>query len=268
MARSTSGESVIQRVVRILEQFGPQASELTLTVLARRADLPIATTHRLVEELVYYGLLQRTDSRTVRIGNRLAEMCREALPHTTLREVAEPYLQDLHAVVGHDLLLGVLDGADVVYLNHLGERTKAASRLGRRVPAYATPCGLVLLAHLPRPQRDKILRGPLETVSDRTITEPNRLRRLLAEARRTGYAIAPAYADPDGRGIAAPIRDDRRQVIGALSITLPMAHRAQRLIPALLTTVRGISRQMGMPIVHDDIGGMPSAREYRLASME
>jgi DNA-binding IclR family transcriptional regulator len=51
MARSPSGESVLTRVVRLLGAFDVDTPQLSLSRLARRADLPIATAHRLAKEL-------------------------------------------------------------------------------------------------------------------------------------------------------------------------------------------------------------------------
>jgi DNA-binding IclR family transcriptional regulator len=55
MARSSNGESVLSRVMRIFDALGPDASAITVGELARRADLPVATTSRLVSELVGCG---------------------------------------------------------------------------------------------------------------------------------------------------------------------------------------------------------------------
>lgn len=55
MPRTQGGESVLSRVVRIVEAFGPGDSALTITEIARRSGLHIATASRLVEELGSFG---------------------------------------------------------------------------------------------------------------------------------------------------------------------------------------------------------------------
>ena len=40
MARSSSGDSMVDRVVRVLEAFDPDTPTLTVSALAERADLP------------------------------------------------------------------------------------------------------------------------------------------------------------------------------------------------------------------------------------
>jgi Mn-dependent DtxR family transcriptional regulator len=66
MARSTSGESVLTRAVRIFEAFTPDETVLSVTQIARRARLHPATASRLVAELEAHGLLAREPDRRVR----------------------------------------------------------------------------------------------------------------------------------------------------------------------------------------------------------
>ncbi|GAB34536.1 putative IclR family transcriptional regulator [Gordonia otitidis NBRC 100426] len=61
MARSSAGESVLTRAVRILEVFDPDNVAIPLGVIAEQADLPLSTASRLVDELVAHGLLRRDE---------------------------------------------------------------------------------------------------------------------------------------------------------------------------------------------------------------
>src|SRR5258708_35143909 len=101
MARSGSGESVLQRAVRILEVFGPDSTSVSIGDIAKRADLPLSTASRLVGEMIQHGLLRRDSARRVRIGIRVWELASRAAPTRGLRDAAMPFMEDLHAGVGH-----------------------------------------------------------------------------------------------------------------------------------------------------------------------
>jgi DNA-binding IclR family transcriptional regulator len=268
MARSTSGESVLERAVRILEQFGPDAPELGVSALARRARLPLSTTHRLVQELTAHGLLERTDGRRLRVGVRLWELSLRSSRVLSIREAARPFMEDLHAVVRQNVSLGVLDGSDVLYLERLAARAAITNltRVAGRLPAHAVSGGQVLLAYAARADREAVLAGPLARVTDRTVTEPAELRRVLATVRRTGYAIAAGHVEPTGTGVAAPIRRGDGAVVAALSLTVPLGHAARRVIPALLATTRGISRALGN-VEPLDPAEVPSSRVGQAADL-
>jgi DNA-binding IclR family transcriptional regulator len=101
MVRLVTGESVLERAVRILDAFSPDEPALLVTEIARRSGLHVATASRLIAELVDLGLLARDDDRRVRVGVRLWELGLRASPTLSLRDAAMPSMEDLHAVVGH-----------------------------------------------------------------------------------------------------------------------------------------------------------------------
>src|SRR3954451_9586483 len=76
MARSTTGESVLSRAVRILEAFDSESPALTVPELARRGGLPLATASRLTNELIRHAWLRRDAHKRARIGVRLWEVWR------------------------------------------------------------------------------------------------------------------------------------------------------------------------------------------------
>ncbi|CAN7329075.1 helix-turn-helix domain-containing protein [Arthrobacter sp. LjRoot78] len=134
MPRTQRGESVLSRVVRIVEAFGPGDSALTITEIARRSGLHIATASRLVEELGSFGWLQRDEDRKVRIGVRMWELVSRASPTLSLREAAMPVMEDLHAIVGQHIQLGVMEGDEVLFVERLTARQGYALLAGHIHP--------------------------------------------------------------------------------------------------------------------------------------
>jgi DNA-binding IclR family transcriptional regulator len=92
VARVATGESSLARAVRILESFTPEEPELTVTEVAQRAGLHLATASRIVGQLVDHGLLDRGPDREVRVGFRMWELASRAAPTRSLRDAAMPYL--------------------------------------------------------------------------------------------------------------------------------------------------------------------------------
>lgn len=248
MARTTTGESLLSRVVRILETFDSDTPALRVGEIARRSGLHVATASRLIEELVAYGWLHRDPDRKVRMGVRLWELASRASPALSLREAAMPFLEDLHAVVGHHAQLSVLDGDEVLFLERLSAPAGVVNitRIAGRLPLHASSSGLVLLAFGPVELQDRVLAGPLRAYTADTITDAGRLRSLLAEIRRTGYALCPGFIDADATGIAVPLGDGRAQVVAALSVIVPNDEHARARLPVLQAAARGITRTLSM----------------------
>jgi len=90
-------------------------------------------------------------------------------------------------------------------------------------PAYCTALGKIILAALLPDQLDRYLdRVELKSLTARTITNPQRLRRELQEVRKTGIAFDDGEFDKEVRCAAVPVHDFSGQVIGAIGISGPV----------------------------------------------
>jgi DNA-binding IclR family transcriptional regulator len=246
MARSASGESVLTRAVRIFEAFTPDETVLSVTQIARRARLHPATASRLVAELEAHGLLAREPDRRVRVGVRLWELALRASPALGLREAAMPFMEDAHAVLGQHVQLGVLDGADVLFVERLSAPGAVINitRIAGRLPLHVSSSGLVLLAFGGRALQEQVLAGPLTRYTAHTLTEPAALRAALAEVRRQEVACLPGHVHEDALGIAVPVRAGNAKVVAALAAIVPVGTARQAVTGVLATAARGITRAL------------------------
>ena len=243
-------ETVTGRVLRVLAAFTAERSELGLTELSRRANLPLTTTHRLVGELADWGALERGADGRYRIGLRLWEVGALAPRGLGLRESAMPFLEDLYEVTRQNIQLAVLDGTEVVFVERISGRgaVNVITRVGGRLPLHATGVGLVLLANADPELQEQVLSAPLKRYTTKTMCDPEELRRALAEVRRTGVAVSDGQIELIALSIAAPVHGPRGDVVAALSVVVPAATSdARAYIPVVRAAARGISRALGAP---------------------
>jgi DNA-binding IclR family transcriptional regulator len=235
-----------QRVLAILDAFSAERSSLSLSQISREVGLPLTTTHRQVHELAAWGALERADDGRYRIGLRLWEVGALAPRTIGLREAALPFLEDLYEATHENVQLAVRDQAEVVYIERISGRdaVHVVSRPGSRLPAHATAVGLVLLAHALPGEIETVLSGPLKRYTADTVTDPRRLRRILADARRSGYAISDRQIETVSTSIAAPIWGKSGQAVAALSIVVAAGSSTRRYVPAVVAAARGISRSL------------------------
>ena len=244
--RTATGESSLARAVRIIAAFTPDDVSLRVSEIARRSGLHVATASRLVAELTAHGLLERGPDREVRVGVRLWELAARASPTLSLRDAALPYLEDVHAVVGHHAQLAVLDGQEVLFIERLSARDAVInySRIAGRLPLHISSSGHVLLAHGPLELQERVLRGPLPRYTAHTITTPDALRAAWTETRHRGYALVEGHVHEEAAGVAVPVRGALNEVVAALSVIVPNDGHAQTKVPVLLAAARGISRSL------------------------
>lgn len=248
MSISGQGESVIQRVARVLAAFHGEDAGLSIAEIGRRAELPESTARRMVDALVDEGLLQRGSQRRVFIGNRMWEQVNRASPTLRLRDAAAGYLEDIQAVVGHHTALSVLDGDDVLYIERLSARTQTITSavVAARLPWHEVSAGHVLVASDDLAEQERRLRRRLERRTAATVTDPDELRAILTRTRNDGYAVCAAMNVPSSSGISVPVSDARGRVVAALTVIVPVGdERVAATLPLLKATSRGISRALG-----------------------
>ncbi|WP_203137571.1 IclR family transcriptional regulator [Microbacterium sp. JZ31] len=250
MANSPSGESVAERIVRVLETFDADRSVQTVSQIARRAELPVSTAHRLVTELVATGLLDRDGDGRLHLGMHLWEVAQRGSRALRLRQVALPHMERVQARVGEHTQLAVLEQGEALFLERLSDPDAVSNitRIAGRLPLHASSSGLVLLAFAEEAVQERVLSAPLEAVSAATVTDPDDLRAMLARIRREGIVVAHGFVEPVSTGIAVPIRQ-RGRVIAALSVILPRdapsAGAADELRRAAAAIARGLDAPVG-----------------------
>lgn len=249
------GRSVTSKVVSLLDAFSPTDAELSLNELAGRTGLPVSTTYRLASELVEWGGLERANGSGYRIGLRMWEIGSLAPRGETVRDVALPFMHDLHQATGENVHLAVLDGREALYVEKIAGRRwiSPKSRRGGRLPLHATGVGKVLLAYAPPELVDELLAAGLTRYTPHTVVTPGHLRRALAEVRRTGIAFAREEMTLGSTSVAAPIFGANERVVAALAV-VQRSRRPdlKRLAPAVRTAAISASRELRARAIADE----------------
>src|SRR3954447_25212557 len=169
---TTPGRSVTSRALGILDAFHSGAPRLTLTEIAERSGTPLATTHRLLSELTDWGALNRRSDGRYEVGRKLWDLGLLAPVQLELRQVAAPFLHDLHTTIRDTVQLAVRDGLSAFYVERISgrESVPVVSRVGSRLPLHATGVGKVLLAAAPPEVVEQALRA-LPRLTRHTLVE-------------------------------------------------------------------------------------------------
>src|SRR5689334_1437198 len=114
-----AGASLVDRTLDVLGSFDDAHRQLSLTQIARRSGLAPPTTLRIVRQLVARDALSRTDDGDYVIGRTVWDLGLLAPVQTDVREVASPFLHDLHAATRATVHLAVRDGYEALYLDRL-----------------------------------------------------------------------------------------------------------------------------------------------------
>lgn len=215
----------VDRALLLLKMFSDHR-ELRLTDARDALGVSQSTAHRLMAMLQYHGFVDQDPvSRMYLAGPALLEVGLAAVQNLDLRGVARPILESLAEATGETVHLGLLQGAEVLYMDAVESQAalRVSVRIGRRIPAHATSLGKAMLAAVPTERVEQLYPDEaLEAVTDRTITKRRDLLAALAEVRELGYAENLEEGEPGVGSIGVAVVDGGR-LIGGLSVAAPRA---------------------------------------------
>lgn len=254
-ARTAPSDQHVQSLARglaVIETFGADRSELTLSEVAAATGLTRAAARRFLLTLVGLGYARQRDGRFA-LTPRVLRLGTSYLSALGLPDLAQPHLEALSAEVGESTNAAVLDGAEVVYVARVAKRQilDVAITVGTRLPAFATSLGRVLLAGLPAAELDVFLASAdLTSPPGRGVHDEVGLRELLGDVGEQGYAATDQDLAAGLRSIAAPVRDARGAVVAAVNVSSTTARDPVRefLVP-LRRTAEAISLDLA-ELVH------------------
>lgn len=241
----------LARGLAVIRAFDETRTELTLSEVAREVGLTRAAARRFLLTLVDLGYV-RSDGRRFSLTPRVLELGYSYLSSLTLPELAQPHLEQLSAEVHESSSVSVLNGTDVVYVARVATSRimSVAINVGTRFPAYATSMGRVLLAGLDDDEFEARLAGhELRPLTDKTVTDPRKLRAELARIRSQGWAIVDQELEAGLRSVAAPIHDRHNRVVAAVNLSThagrtTLERLRKELLPPLRRTAAAIAADL------------------------
>ncbi|MEU2036979.1 IclR family transcriptional regulator [Nocardia niwae] len=239
--------SVLGKARLLLEAFDADSMALSLTELSRRSGVAKATTHRLANALVEWGVLERAGTK-YRLGLRLFELGQLVPTQRVLRDAALPYLQELHAATGATVHFAIRDGLDVLYIEKLSGHgaVEIPSRVAGRLPLYATATGKAILAFSAGDVIAQVVDNGLSTFTRRTVASAAQLHRQLATVRQNMLAVEAEEMSLGVVSAAVPVFGSQSALVGAVGMSTTTARmNLGRMSVQLRSAGLGINRALG-----------------------
>ncbi|MCJ9754229.1 IclR family transcriptional regulator [Neorhizobium sp. BETTINA12A] len=244
--------SSVSMAIRILKAFEGDDAEIGVTELARRLGIAKSTVHRLVVTLMAEDFLeQNRETGRYRLGLELFRLGSLVRNRMDLSTEARTLLMDLRSETDETVLLGVPAGPEIMYIRVQPSRqaVRISAEIGMRAPYHATAAGRAILAFQPESRIAALVGAPLPLRTPKTVTDPDKLLKLLGTIRRLGYAVEDEENELGMRAIAAPIHDAQSDVVGAVAIAGPVQRLSLKNLNGfaepLLVAARAISARLG-----------------------
>jgi IclR family KDG regulon transcriptional repressor len=212
------------RVLLLIELLTEEPDGLTFVQLCERLNFPKSSAHALLLTMRERDHLKLDQQGRYRLGIRIWQAGQACMQVFDIATAARPHLQAVRDELRETVQLAVLDGIENVYLakEDSDQRLVLQSRVGVRLPAYATGLGKVLLSGL---SDDEVLARlsatDIQTFTPNTITKPSKLLAQLRKIRQQGYGMDYGEHTQGVICVAVPVKDAVGEVIAAISVSVP-----------------------------------------------
>lgn len=216
----------VQTALAVIEVIG-RRQPAGVSELARALDLPKSTVQRTLRALEQAGWIEAVaGERGAWALSLQAGLAVGRADFTTrkLRTAAMPVMEELRRRTSESIYLAIRHQRKIALVERLDGLNPAvhAWPLWQAGPMHATSLGKAILAMLSEPELDDYLSHPLRQVTNRTETDPTRLREELEATRQRGFAVTFQTNWPGENGVGAAIRDSRGGPFAAISISAPV----------------------------------------------
>jgi DNA-binding IclR family transcriptional regulator len=222
----------IQKAFRVLELLAGAPSPQGVTEIAQALELEKSSISRLLKSLSELGYVVQGSRRgQYQVSARLVTLAQQFLGSDRLTREAGPVLRELAANARASAHLAVLVRGEMVIVAKESSPglIQIATRVGGGAPLHASAMGKILLAGMAPEELAGFLNRPLRRFTDKTITDPRKLRKVLDDVRRRGHSFE-CEEEHGGVGcIGAPVRDPQGRWIAAMSIAGPLRGTTFRL---------------------------------------
>lgn len=203
----------VARALRVLELMAAERSPITLSEIARRAEIPPATCHAVLHTLEARGYAARTVvGRSHYWGPTLAlyHLGASLVHRLGITDVALPTLRTLAESVGCPAHIGVLEDRSVTYVAKVPAPVfiQFDTYAGKVSPFHLTALGRAIAAYQSDERQAELLEGLVP-----------RFARVLEETRARGYALEDSEEVKGVGCVAAPIRNAQGEVCASVGIT-------------------------------------------------
>lgn len=239
----------LARGLAVLEAFTQEAPQMTISQLSVKTGLSRAAVRRCLYTLSKLGYVGSEDGQRYSLRPKMLSLSHTYTVSNTLSSAAQPILERLSNKLHESFSVATLDGDEIVYIARTQTQRVLSVDLhiGSRLPAFCTSMGRVLIASQPADEVERYLaRVVMRQYTPRTVNTVEKLRMLLRNVRRNGYAVCDQEYEIGLRSMAVPVYASSGRVIATINLSghaqrMPMMEMQTQFLPYLRAAANELS---------------------------
>jgi IclR family pca regulon transcriptional regulator len=210
----------LDRGLRVFELFGAQSRPMTLSDVAKAADLPRATARRILFTLEHRGYVV-SDGKLFALTPQVLALAGSYMTSNQVVTILQPVLDRISSDAQEISSLAVLQGHDVIFVARASPARvfSAGIDLGYRLPAYCSSVGRAMLGKYTNDDLTDVLDNmTLTAMTPFTVTDKESLKAAIITDREKGYSLVDREAEPGFRSISVPVRRYDDVIVAAINM--------------------------------------------------
>lgn len=215
--------TALARGLAVLLSLSDKRRRMSIAQVSHQTGIPRAAARRSLHTLAKLGFVAMDEARRFYLRPRVLSFSHAYLSASPIAVLAQPILDRLGELLREACSLATLDGDEIVYLarSTTSRIMSPALNVGRRLPAYCTSIGHVMLAYLPDAELESYLsRVKFYPYTEHTPNSPEKVRALLQQVREAGHAFASQQMESRLCTLAVPVRDTSGHVVAGINVIL------------------------------------------------
>ena len=230
------------RAIGALKLFTLERPDWTVEAVTAALGVSASSAYRYIATLEEAGFVTTVSNGRYTLGPAFIEGDRQIQLTDPLLRSAQPVMSDMLRFAPPDsaVLLCRLYRDTVLCVHQLtdtGHPQDLSYQRGRPMPLFRGATSKVILASMPGRELRRLFRDREAEIGAAGLgADWDTFRRSLMQVRKAGYLITRAELDQNRTGIAAPILDGAKRILGSLSYVIPGSSSAIELRLAALAT--------------------------------
>lgn len=239
--------SSLRNALRLMNLFSVDEPELQLQDIATKLEIGQSTAFRLVQTLMAEGFVMRDPSvKSYRLAASVLAMGHTIITKMDLCHQSIDILEELAENTGETAHIAVFKDDQALYLLKIDSSNPVhlLSHAGKTNPIHSTSTGQILLAYQAESIINKVMERELIGYTEKTITDPMKLKNKLQIIRKKGYAVSQEELHKGVVSIAAPVKNKKGEIIAAVSIAGPISRINQQNVSKLTKQVQQAANEV------------------------
>lgn len=249
MKKPATGTQTLEKGLTVLEYIVENKTS-NLTHISKHLGMNKSTTYRHLTTLKNKGYISQDENDAYFLTDKLMKMATGIVPQMEMRNIANPYLEQLANITPHNGSIGFWNGKDILYLAQKRPQLISIFVVGETIPAYCSALGKSILAYLPEKElEDYLAKTPFISFTKNTTNTKEKLYKELEFVRKNGYSIMDGEMVLGLYGVAVPIFAGEKVPKYAISLSSSMNEDIQKNRDKMIIHLKSISEQISDKVI-------------------